>query len=127
MKRSRKSESLNVMRERKDSVLSGPRITHRALLSRRRDTLQVEGSKLRRLRALLPLHRMGRVGVRIPRNLEHMNYPLTRPGGHPLPRRGGEGWGEGAKVHGEGKCRATIHEVQAAECHEDPSPWPSPS
>src|SRR5580765_5722914 len=38
---------------------------------------------------------------RIPRNicsrLEPMNRPLTRPGGHPLTRRGGEGWGEGVR------------------------------
>ncbi len=37
----------------------------------------------------------------------------------PLPIRWGEGWGEG-------KSRATIHEVPSAVRHEAPSPWPSP-
>src|SRR5437773_1377529 len=31
-----------------------------------------------------------------------MNHPPHPPSGHPLPLRGGEGWGEGA-VHGEGQ------------------------
>jgi purine nucleosidase len=71
--------------------------------------------------------------VRIPRGIssrfELMNHPLTRPGGRPLPLGGREGWGEGARfigIHGEEKCRASIHEVQPAARHEDPSPCPSP-